>query len=113
MQKPEVITLCGSTKFKEQFVEVNLKLTMLGIIVLSVGWFGHAEEHSLQPTGSQKELLDELHKRKIDLSDRIFVIDVDGYIGESTRGEIAYAEAKGLPVDYYTKFNFPDSLASG
>ena len=75
-------------------------------------WFSYADEHIYKPSGSEKDRLDELHKIKIDISDRIFVIGVDGYIGESTRGEIAYAQAKGLPVDYYTEFNFPESPAS-
>lgn len=98
---PEVVTLCGSTKFKEQFLDAAKKLSLKRKIVLSVGMFGHADHIPL--TAEQKTMLDELHKRKIDLSDSIYVIDVGGYIGESTAGEIAYAQSKGLKIDYYSK----------
>ncbi|SEM37885.1 Uncharacterised protein family (UPF0158) [Butyrivibrio sp. ob235] len=101
-----VITLCGSTRFKDQFMEVQKKLTLEGNIVISVGLFGHSgdsevwenmDEGTLTKT---KEMLDDMHKRKIDMADEIFVINVDGYIGESTRSEIDYAIAKGKKVRY-------------
>ena len=98
---PKVITLCGSTKFKEQFMEVQEKLTLEGNIVISVGLFGHSDnKYGTIITKEVKNMLDELHKRKIDLSDEIFVINVGGYIGESTRGEIEYALDKGKIVRY-------------
>ena len=84
-----IITLCGSTKFKKEFEEENKRLTLEGHIVLSVGVFGHSENITF--TSSEKRLLDEIHKRKIDLSDEIFVINKDGYIGNSTNSEIKYA----------------------
>ena len=99
--KPEVVTLCGSTKFKEQFLEMSKKLTLDGKIVISVGMFGHADKIPL--TLEQKNLLDELHLRKIDLSDSIFVVDVGGYIGESTKREIEYAKQHNKKIKYYSQ----------
>lgn len=96
-KKYEVITLCGSTRFKEQFERVNKELTLAGKIVISVGCFGHAGDIF---TDEQKLMLDDIHKRKIDMSDGIFVINVDGYIGNSTKSEIAYAISKNKKVEY-------------
>jgi hypothetical protein len=86
----KIITLCGSTKFKDQFIAEQKRLTLEGNIVISVGLFGHTgdEEVWLEKT---KVMLDDMHKRKIDLADEIFVINVGGYIGSSTRSEIEYA----------------------
>ena len=103
MVKPKVITLCGSTKFKEQFIEIQEKLTLEGNIVISVGLFGHSDNkfgNDNVITEEVKVMLDELHKRKIDISDEIFVINVGGYIGESTRKEIQYAKNKGKEIIY-------------
>ena len=95
----KVITLCGSTRFKEHFLEVQKKLTLEGNIVISVGMFGHAgDEEALQY--EVKAMLDRQHLAKIDLADEIFVINVDNYIGESTRKEIEYAKAKGKHVGF-------------
>lgn len=93
-----IITLCGSTSFKNDFIRMNKELTMQGQIVLSVGLFGHADQIPLTP--EEKQMLDDLHKRKIDLSEEIFVINRYGYIGTSTRSEIDYALAKGKSVRY-------------
>ena len=104
--KYPVITLCGSTRFKEEFMEMQKKLTLAGNIVISVGLFGHAgdvevwenmDEGTLTRT---KEMLDDMHKRKIDMADEIFVINKNGYIGDSTRSEIAYALEHGKKVNY-------------
>ena len=86
----KVITLCGSTKFKNEFIEENKRLTLEGNIVISVGCFGHSGDVF---TDEQKVLLDDIHKRKIDMADAIYVIDVNGYIGNSTKSEIEYANA--------------------
>lgn len=95
----KVITLCGSTRFKEYFLEVQKKLTLEGNIVISVGLFGHAgDEEALQY--EVKAMLDRQHLAKIDLADEIFVINVDNYIGDSTRKEIEYAKAKGKHVGF-------------
>ena len=96
-----VVTLCGSTRFKDDFVRVQEELTLKGNIVISVGLFGHADGlYGTQITPEVKTMLDDMHKRKIDLADSIFVINRDGYIGESTASEIAYAQASGKPVRY-------------
>lgn len=104
--KYKVITLCGSTRFKEAFMEMQKRLTLEGNIVISVGLFGHSgdnevwdgmDEGTLSKT---KEMLDDMHKRKIDMADEIFVINVGGYIGSSTRSEIEYAKATGKGVSY-------------
>jgi len=84
-----IITLCGSTRFKDEFLEVQKELTLQGHIVLSVGLFGHAD--NIELTTEQKIMLDNLHKEKIDMSDGIFVVNVNGYIGESTYSEIDWA----------------------
>ena len=91
-----IITLCGSTKFKEDFLEMQKQLTMDDHIVLSVGLFAHADEIEL--TAEQKIRLDNLHKQKINMSDAIFVINRDGYIGESTYGEIDWARRMNKEV---------------
>ena len=98
-RKYKVITLCGSTKFKDAFVKAQKDLTLMGYIVLSVGLFGHSGDEEAFDDGT-KEMLDDMHKRKIDMADEIFVINVDGYIGSSTRSEIEYAKASGKPVNY-------------
>lgn len=90
------ITLCGSTKFKDEYNWWNIKLTLEGNLVYSVASMTHTDKNPI--TDEQKELLDWVHKRKIDESDEIFVIDVDGYIGDSTHGEIEYALGKGKKV---------------
>ncbi len=97
--KYPVITLCGSTRFKEQFLEAQKRLTLEGNIVISVGLFGHSGDDEVWTEGT-KEMLDDMHKRKIDLADGIFVINVGGYIGSSTRSEIDYAKATGKAVEY-------------
>ena len=97
--KYKVITLCGSTKFKDQYLEVQKRLTLEGNIVISVGLFGHSGDVEVWTEGT-KAMLDDMHKRKIDMADEIFVINVGGYIGESTRGEIEYAKNKGIKVNY-------------
>lgn len=98
------VTLCGSTKFKREFEAINKQLSLEGHIVYSVAFFGHADNIKL--TADQKTALDEVHKRKIDNSDGIFVVDVDGYIGESTRSEIQYAAKTGKVIKYLS--SFPD-----
>ncbi len=104
--KYKVITLCGSTRFKDAFMEAQKRLTLEGNIVISVGLFGHSgdsevwenmDEGTLTAT---KEMLDDMHKRKIDMADEIFVINVGGYIGESTRSEIEYAIAYRKTVKF-------------
>lgn len=97
--KYPVITLCGSTRFKEQFLEAQKRLTLEGNIVISVGLFGHSGDDEAWTKGT-KEMLDDMHKRKIDMADAIYVINVGGYIGESTKSEILYAKSHGKTVYY-------------
>ncbi len=105
----KVITLCGSTRFKNEFMEAQKELTLQGNIVISVGMFGHAGDSEVWENMDEgtltrtKEMLDDMHKRKIDMSDEIFVINVGGYIGESTKSEIEYAKAHGKVVRYLEK----------
>ena len=107
--KYKVITLCGSTKFKDEFLREQKRLTLEGNIVISVGLFGHSGDQEVWEGMSEdtltqtKEMLDDMHKRKIDMADEIFVINVGGYIGSSTRSEIEYAKAHGKTVKYLEK----------
>ena len=98
----KVITLCGSTKFKNEFLKAQKELTLMGYIVISVGLFDHSGDNEVWEDGI-KEMLDDMHKRKIDMSDAIMVIDVDGYIGESTKKEMEYAKSKGKIIYFYSK----------
>ena len=104
--KYPVVTLCGSTRFKDEFMEAQKRLTLDGNIVISVGLFGHSGDQEVWENMDEgtltktKEMLDDMHKRKIDLADRIYVINVGGYIGDSTRSEIEYAMDHGKLVDY-------------
>lgn len=106
-----VITLCGSTRFKDEFMEAQKRLTLEGNIVISVGLFGHSGDNEVWENMDEgtltktKEMLDDMHKRKIDMADEIFVINVGGYIGDSTRSEIEYAQNTGKTVRYLEDVN--------
>lgn len=102
--KYKVITLCGSTRFKEEFLEIQKRLTLEGNIVISVGLFGHSGDDEVWTKGT-KEMLDDMHLRKIDMADEVFVINVGGYIGSSTRAEIAYAMKSGKPIRYLERMS--------
>lgn len=102
---PEIVCLCGSTRFSQAYQAANLKFTLDGKIVLTIGcdmrsdvdiFTGMSEREKEQI----KKRLDELHLRKIDLADSIFVLNVEGHIGESTAKEIEYAKNVGKRVDY-------------
>ena len=99
MNEFKVITLCGSTRFKEQFIEMQKKLTLEGNIVISVGAFGHCGDNEVWTDG-KKAMLDRMHLAKIDLADEIFVINVGNYIGDSTHNEIEFAKSKGKRVRF-------------
>jgi len=106
--KPIVTTLCGSSRFPEAFALATMHLSFQGRIVISLGMYGHAD----RPQGAryltadgdentpQKQALDELHYRKIDISDGIYVVNVGGYVGNSTKREIAYARKANKGVEY-------------
>lgn len=104
-ERPTITVLCGSTRFGHTFQEQNLRLTMAGHIVLSIGCDTRSDHELWRDLDESaieklKADLDDLHKRKIDLADEVLVLNVGGYIGDSTRSEIAYAEKVGRPVRY-------------
>ena len=109
--KYKVITLCGSTRYKDEFMEAQKRLTLEGNIVISVGLFGHSGDQEVWESMDEgtltktKEMLDDMHKRKIDMADSIYVINVGGYIGESTKSEIEYARGHGKEINYFEPFS--------
>ena len=92
--RPEIVAICGSARFVAEMRAANRDLTFAGVIVVAPG---EADE---LVSSEQKTMLDALHLRKIDLADRILVVNPGGYIGESTSNEIAYARASGKPVSF-------------
>ena len=103
INEPEIVVLCGSTRFKDAWYEEGKRLTHDGKIVLSVGDLdtsSAARDMNVPIDPDLKERLDELHKRKIDLADRVLILNVGGYIGESTQGEIKYAKQLSKPITY-------------
>lgn len=103
-QKPKIVCLCGSTRFINVFLRKEWELAKQGIIVLSITLlppdYENVQEHHQAEFEGVAEILDNLHFEKIDLADEIFVINVDGYIGESTSKEIAYAKKQGKKINY-------------
>lgn len=116
--EPEVVCLCGSTKFKEEYREENARLTLAGKIVLSVGFFHHYDgmpdvegvEDAMDEGAEWKRDVDNLHLRKIDLADRVHVINVAGYVGSSTTQEVRYAHRNGVPVTWLEPDRVPEDL---
>ena len=106
IKKYPVVTLCGSTRFKDEYLKVQKELTLKGYIVLSVGLFGHSGDNEVWENMDEgtltktKEMVDDMHLRKIDMSDEIFVVNVGGYIGSSTKKEIEYAISQNKKVNY-------------
>lgn len=101
--KYNIITLCGSIKFKNEFIKVQERLTLEGNIVLTPNFFYNIKkEHINEKT---KKMLDEMHRQKIDMSDEIYVINLGGYIGESTKSEIEYAQEKEKKISYLEGMN--------
>lgn len=93
-ERPEIVCICGSIRFAEEMRAANRDLTFAGVIVVAPG------EAEKVVTAEQKTALDALHLRKIDLADRVLVVNPGGYVGESTSREIAYARAAGKPVSF-------------
>jgi hypothetical protein len=102
--RPRIVCLCGSTRFYREYVEANYAETMKGRIVLSVGFYPHATSvmhgEGVGVTPEQKVALDELHLRKIDLADEVLILNVDGYVGQSTARELEYARGQGKAVRF-------------
>ena len=97
-KKYNIITLCGSIKFKDEFMKVQEKLTLEGNIVLIPNFFTNIKKEDINL--EFKNMLDKMHKQKIDMSNEIYVINIGGYIGESTKSEIEYAKSKGKKIFY-------------
>ncbi len=102
MIKPKIICLCGSTRFVDTFNEWRKRLTLEGNIILSIELvLPQSEREDPQHHNFKvKQMLDELHLRKIDLADEVFILNVGGYVGDSTKLEIEYAKKLGKPVKY-------------
>lgn len=92
--RPEIVCLCGSARFVDELRAAARQLTFAGVVVLAPG------EADGPVTDAQKSVLDVLHRHKIDLADRVLVVNPGGYVGESTAREIAYARAAGKPVAF-------------
>jgi len=106
VERPTIVTLCGSTKFKDVFLRAQCDETIAGKIVLTVGFFLHSDPDALGPLSEEelnslKSKLDALHFQKIRMSDEILVLNVNGYVGESTGREIAYAYWLGKDIRWY------------
>jgi hypothetical protein len=93
-ERPEIVGFCGSARFMTEMRAANRELTFAGVIVVA------PSEADGSPTPEQKVLLDALHLRKIDLADRLLIVNPGGYVGKSTRREIAYAQAAGKPITF-------------
>jgi len=109
MSKPEIICICGSTRFADIHAIKRWEFEKTGkAICLMINYLpaGYAEQQGWQGNDHYgeitglKDILDELHLRKIDLADKVFVVNVNGYIGESTKREIEYAQKQGKPIEY-------------
>lgn len=103
MKKPRIVCLCGSTRFSRAYQQANLKETLEGRIVLTIGADMKSDNNLFEHMSSVdvmtlKDMLDELHLRKIDLADEILVLNVGGYVGESTAREIEYAKLNGKDI---------------
>lgn len=98
-KKPTIVCLCGSTRFGQAFADANLFETLAGCIVLSIG-INTKSDDDLVKAGFvvNKEALDTLHLHKIDLCDEVLVLNVNDYVGESTRREVEYAQRLGKRV---------------
>lgn len=114
VKKPRIVCLCGSTRFSEAFQQANLTETLAGRIVLTIGCDMRSDavlfrDKSTEQLAGIKAKLDELHLRKIDLADEILVLNVGGYVGESTQREIGYAMATGKQIRWLEPLNTKDS----
>ena len=105
MKKPKIICLCGSTRFTSEMLVIQWELTKQENIVLSWcalpdSYFEGEDKTHIGDQEGVKKIVDNLHLRKIDLADDIFILNVGGYIGESTRNEIEYAKSLKKPIRY-------------
>jgi hypothetical protein len=108
IDRPKIVCLCGSTRFKEAFEESNKLETLKGNIVLSVGFFMHRE---LEPISTEaKTQLDCLHLEKIKLADEVLFLNIDGYIGESTYQEFLFAIGLSKRIRFLEPTRIPDRI---
>jgi len=100
--RPEIVCICGSTRFADEMLAANRDLTLAGAIVVAPGLLTRPgdDQKIAEITDEQRSALGALHLRKIDLADRVLVVNPGGYIGESTSREIDYARATGKPVSF-------------
>jgi hypothetical protein len=110
MDRPKIVCLCGSTKFKEAFETANKIETLEGHIVLSVGFFMHRESEPISP--ETKIQLDCLHLEKIKLADEVLFLNCDGYIGESTYREFLFAYGLGKGIRFLEPTRIPAKCLS-
>jgi hypothetical protein len=107
MSKPKVVTLCGSSRFCQQMavcawlIERDEHAIAMGLHLLPNWYPDCPADHLAEHEGVSAEM-DALHLRKIDLSDEIFVVNCQDYIGSSTRNEVEYARRAGKPIRWYT-----------
>jgi len=105
---PKIICFCGSVRFSSEMMIWGWELAKQGIIVLSWhvlpdGYFKGTDDHNCvhgAEVDGVREIVDELHKRKIDLADEVCVVNIGGYIGDSTKSEIRYAAKHGKPIRF-------------
>jgi hypothetical protein len=109
-ERPVIVCLCGSTRFKDTFETAQRNETLAGKIVLTVGMFVHLE--GIDMSGPVKQMLDSLHIHKIDLADEVLVLNVNGYVGDSTRREVLYALKKDKIIRWIEPYSVPDDLKS-
>ena len=111
--RPTIVCLCGSTRFSDAFRQANLRETLAGKIVLTIGCDFKSDD-ALGLTQADKDRMDELHLRKIDLADEVLILNVDGYIGASTFLELQYARRTGKRIrfleDYYGQPPISDAV---
>jgi hypothetical protein len=115
MAKPEIVCLCGSTRFTAEMLILQWELTKQGKIVLSWcalpdSYFSGDDKTHIGDQEGVKEIVDKIHLRKIDLADSVFILNVGGYIGDSTRKEIAYAESENKPIGYLESCGAADDI---
>jgi hypothetical protein len=102
----KVVTLCGSTRFEAEFAAVTERLTLEGCVVLSLGMFRLPDLPGYDWSVDSADLkgrLGRVHRQKVRMADEVYVVDPGGYVGESTRREIALAESLGTPVRYLSR----------
>lgn len=99
MLKPKIVCLCGSGRFKDAFEDAEFNETLAGNIVLTIGC-NTKDIARTEDLAHYKPMLDELHLRKIDLADEVLILNVGGYIGDSTRRELEYSKLKGKVIRY-------------